>query len=104
MTVQVHGADIQDRDGAPGVLASVRHPFPKLRHVFADRAYAGPKLACAVSKSFQGAGRLNGRWHGCVAIVGLRRTLRRLLAPLKSGSFSPAYNSSSGGWQDYEKQ
>jgi hypothetical protein len=23
----VHGADIQDRDGAPGVLASIRAPF-----------------------------------------------------------------------------
>ena len=33
VTVQVHGANIQDRDGAPVVLASVRHTFPKLRHV-----------------------------------------------------------------------
>jgi transposase len=40
----VHGADIQDRDGAPGLLKSIRHAFPWLRHVFADGAYAGPKL------------------------------------------------------------
>ena len=32
-------ADIQDRDGAPAVLASRRHAFPWLRHVFADGAY-----------------------------------------------------------------
>lgn len=40
----VHGAEIQDRDGAPTVLESVRHAFPWLRHVFADGGYAGPKL------------------------------------------------------------
>ena len=41
----VHGADIQDRDGALEVLKSIRHRFPRLRHVFADAAYAGPKLS-----------------------------------------------------------
>ncbi len=40
----VHGADVQDRDGAPAVVASVRHFCPWLRHVFADGGYAGPKL------------------------------------------------------------
>lgn len=34
----VHAADIQDRDGAPDVLAGIRHAFPWLRHVFADGA------------------------------------------------------------------
>jgi hypothetical protein len=37
---QVHTADIQDRDGAPGMLPSIRYLFPWLRHVFADGAYA----------------------------------------------------------------
>src|SRR5208282_3141258 len=32
----VHPADVQDRDGAPALLASVRARFPWLRHVFAD--------------------------------------------------------------------
>ena len=41
----VHAADIQDRDGAVPLLASVRRPFPWLRHVFADGGYAGAKLA-----------------------------------------------------------
>lgn len=45
----VHGADIQDRDGAPGVLESIRHTFPWLRHVFADGAYGGPKLHRALA-------------------------------------------------------
>ena len=43
----VHAADIQDRDGAPEVLAAIRYRFPWLRHVFADGAYAGDKLATA---------------------------------------------------------
>ena len=41
---QVHRADIQDRDGAVGVLASIRYLFPWLRHVFADGGYTGEKL------------------------------------------------------------
>jgi transposase len=44
----VHGADVQDRDGAPEVLKSIRARWPWLRHVFADGGYAGPKLKDAV--------------------------------------------------------
>ena len=40
----VHAADIQDRDGAPSLLSSIRSAFPWLRHVFADGGYAGEKL------------------------------------------------------------
>ena len=43
LTALVHGANIQDRDGAPAVLASIRYAFPWLRHVFADGAYGGPE-------------------------------------------------------------
>ncbi len=46
----VHGADIQDRDGAPVVLNSIRYAFPWLRHIFADGGYAGPKLRGALDK------------------------------------------------------
>ena len=46
----VHTADIQDRDGAPDVLTSIRHSFPWLRHVFADGGYAGDKLRTALTK------------------------------------------------------
>ena len=44
----VHPADVQDRDGAPGLLARVRSSFPWLRHVFADGGYAGDKLQDAL--------------------------------------------------------
>jgi transposase len=50
----VHPADIQDRDGAPLVLAAARHLYPWLRHIFADAAYRGPKLDTALDKI--------GRW------------------------------------------
>jgi len=50
----VHAADIQDRDGAPLVLASARSLYPWLHHVFADGGYSGAKLAAALAKS--------GRW------------------------------------------
>lgn len=46
----VHTADIQDRDGAPDVLASIRQSFPWLRHIFADGGYAGDKLRSALAR------------------------------------------------------
>ena len=46
----VHAADIQDRDGAPTVLASIRRACPWLRHIFADGGYAGPKLRGALDR------------------------------------------------------
>jgi transposase len=50
----VHSADIQDRDGAVDVLASIRSLYPWLRHVFADGGYAGNKLRDALAQ--------NGKW------------------------------------------
>lgn len=46
----VHGAGVQDRDGAPAVLASIRRSWPWLRHVFADGGYAGEKLRAALAR------------------------------------------------------
>jgi transposase len=45
----VHSAGIQDRDGAPIVLAAIRRLYPWLRHIFADGGYAGEKLRDALS-------------------------------------------------------
>src|SRR3546814_14329600 len=42
--------DIQDRDGAPLVLAEIVRRFPWLRHVFADGGYAGEKLRDALRR------------------------------------------------------
>jgi transposase len=46
----VHGAEVQDRDGAPEVLKSIRARWPWPRHVFADGGYAGPKLRSALRR------------------------------------------------------
>lgn len=48
--IQVHSADIQDRDGAPDLLESIRTLCPWLRHIFADGGYSGEKLKDAMSK------------------------------------------------------
>ena len=45
---RVHEAGIQDRDGAPPLLASIRRLHPWLRHLFADGGYAGQKLRTAL--------------------------------------------------------
>jgi len=42
--LMVHAANIQDRDGAVKVLATIRSLYPWLRHIFADGGYAGEKL------------------------------------------------------------
>jgi transposase len=47
--LQVHAADVQDRDGAVDLLASIRSLCPWLRHVFADGGYAGEKLRNAMT-------------------------------------------------------
>lgn len=54
VAAMVHAADIQDRDGAPPLLASIRSTFPWLRHLFADAAYGGGKLEQALARL--------GRW------------------------------------------
>ncbi len=39
---------MRDRDGAPGVLRSIRARWRWLRHVYADGGYAGPKSRAAL--------------------------------------------------------
>lgn len=45
----VHAADVQDNHGAVPLLRSLGRRFPKLRHIFADRVYRGPKLLAALA-------------------------------------------------------
>jgi len=44
LTVVVHSAGVQDRDGGRQVLAKVQQRFPRLKLIWADGGYAGPKL------------------------------------------------------------
>jgi transposase len=41
LSIQVHGANIQDRDGAKGVLKRSRARFPFVEHAYGDGGYAG---------------------------------------------------------------
>jgi transposase len=84
---QVHGANIQDRDGAVGVLASIRYLFPWLRHVFADGGYAGEKLATTLAGM--------GQWT--LAIV-KRPDEARGFCLLPRSEHSPGL-AATGGWQ-----
>lgn len=55
MSVAVHPASIQDRDGAASVLDQrTRALFPFIERIFADAAYQGPRAANAAATS--------GRW------------------------------------------
>jgi putative transposase len=45
----VHAADVQDNHGAVPLLRSLGRRFPRLRYIFADRVYRGPKLLGALS-------------------------------------------------------
>src|SRR6266581_1021556 len=49
LALRVHEANIQDPHGAVPLLRSLRHAFPDLRHVFADRAYRGEQLLNAIA-------------------------------------------------------
>ena len=42
LAVVVTAASVQDRDGAKQLLGILRHRFSRLRHLWADGAYAGP--------------------------------------------------------------
>ena len=58
LAVVVHAADIQDRDGAKLVLATLRGRFPRLAMIWADSGYRGKLVDWAVD---------TGRW--VIAIV-----------------------------------
>ncbi len=42
-------ANIQDRDCAAELIEKALRKFPRLRKIFADGGYAGPKLASAIA-------------------------------------------------------
>jgi len=42
LKVLVHPADVQDRDGAKVLLATLGDRFPRLAHLWADAGYQGP--------------------------------------------------------------
>jgi len=51
LAVQVHAANIQDRDGAKGVLKASRARFPFVVRAFADGGYAGRLVGWAKERT-----------------------------------------------------
>ena len=49
LVMQVHPASIQDRDGAPAVIAALRQAMPSVSKIWADGGYGGAKLATALT-------------------------------------------------------
>ena len=113
---EVHPADMQDREGAPLVIAAIHDLFPWLRHLFADSAYAGDKLpntlskfgksrSCvawptpSVSRSCRGAGSSNARLPGSIVTAASPRTSRRQSPAPRPGSISPRSSFSLGEWR-----
>lgn len=45
----VHGADVQDRDGALDLINRTCDNYPAVKKLFADGGYAGEKLTTAVA-------------------------------------------------------
>jgi transposase len=62
LSVVVHPANVQDRDGMRDVLRQARRSFPFIERIFADAGYQGSKAAKAVADT--------GRW----VIVIVKRT------------------------------
>jgi transposase len=99
----VHRADIQDRDGAPLLLATMRSAFPWLRHVFADGGYALAKLGTPGPSTSSGApmpprasslcrddGSSSAPSPGSIAIAASPKTSKRPSKAPRRGSSSPA--------------
>ena len=49
LSLEVIPANIQDRDSAAGLIERALRKYPRLKQIFADGGYAGPKLAGALS-------------------------------------------------------
>ena len=49
LSVIVHPADAQDRDGARELLRTARRSFPFIETIFADGGYQGPRMAATVA-------------------------------------------------------
>jgi hypothetical protein len=118
----VHQANIQDRDGAPCVLASIRSRYRWLRHIFADGGYAGDKLRKALKcigewtieiversdtalgfEVLHADGSSNVLSHGSIDVAGwLRISKRQSPAPVP-GHTSPTSEPSPGGSQELNR-
>ena len=113
-------ANVQDNHGAVPLLRWIGRMFPRLRHVFADRLYRGPKLLAALDDlgkwtieiitrthsvgAFPCQNHADGWWNtpspGTGASVGSLKTSRRRSPARRPGSCLPASDCSPVAWQE----
>src|SRR5262245_25500062 len=48
LSLEIIPANVQDRDCAAGLIEKALRKYPRLKKIFADGGYAGPKLASAL--------------------------------------------------------
>jgi len=51
LTVSVHPASVQDRDGAEALLQEARRSFPVVERIIADAGYQGRKMEAVVART-----------------------------------------------------
>jgi transposase len=51
LSVVVHPANVQDRDGAGDLMRTVRRSFPFIERIFANAGYQGPRMAKLVART-----------------------------------------------------
>ena len=61
LTLQVHPADVQDRDGAVPLLKASRPRFPFVTLAFADTAYAAARVSSATSIAIRIVRKIQGQ-------------------------------------------
>src|SRR5690349_11257530 len=74
LSLEVIPAHIQDRDCAAGLIERALRKYPRLKKIFADGGYAGPKLASALCRVADRAGNRQTHRQG--------RGLQSLASPL----------------------
>jgi transposase len=90
LSVAVHPADIQDRDGAAFVLnASTRALFPFIERIFADGGYQGPRAAEAAAAT--------GKW--IIEIVKRNELHKFVVCPGSSAQGRDAVRRSAAAWR-----
>jgi transposase len=81
LSVVVHPADVQDRDGAEAVLRDARRLFPLIARLIGDAGYRGPKMAAVVARTGSRALEIVRRCdRHRFAVLPKRRIVERTLA------------------------
>ena len=93
VAVMVHEADIRDRAGAPGLLASTAISYPWSSHIFAEGGYGGGKLRGALDKTGERTIEIIERSDTAKGIESLHMSTRGTVTVRRPGIFGFLRNS-----------